>query len=143
MRYVLNVGVLIINDDYDDHDDYAAFNIVQYRIKIIVRSQKKKTDSQQKARNEKEVDIFYTTLFWLRSCQVFLSFIVSLSLSLSLSFHFEKKLQKRNVEFRSRSQPEIVDDFRLKFSIEQKISHRNHEEKDSFKIQYLFNSNRR
>lgn len=45
MRYVLNVGVLIINDDYDDHDDYAAFNIVQYRIKIIVRSQKKKTDS--------------------------------------------------------------------------------------------------
>ena len=36
----LAVGVLIINDDYDH--DYAAFNIVQYRIKITVRSQKKK-----------------------------------------------------------------------------------------------------
>lgn len=35
----LTVCVLIINDDYDH--DYVAFNIVQYRIKITVRGQKR------------------------------------------------------------------------------------------------------
>ena len=68
----------------------------------------------------------------------FYYFYLSLFLSLFLSI-LRKKLQERNVESRSRSRswPEIVDGFRLKFSIEKnfkKISHRNHEEKDPFKI---------
>lgn len=86
MRYVLNVGVLIINDDYDDHDDYAAFNIVQYRIKIIVRSQKKKQTASRKQGTKKKWTFFVRLYFgYDRVRFFFLLLFPSLSLYLSLS----------------------------------------------------------
>lgn len=63
---IFTVGVLIINDDYDH--DYAAFNIVQYRIKITVRGQKKKETAVERKERKRSENSLCDFTFWVRSC---------------------------------------------------------------------------
>ena len=92
----LAVGVLIINDNYDH--DYAAFNIVQYRIKITVRSQKKKEQTAvESKRKEKSKWKLSVRLYfgYDRVRRVPSRFLFSPFLSSPMKFHLDARIQEK------------------------------------------------